>query len=977
MGASKVAGFKFERHLPHQEGAVNAVMGVLNDVTAQVSDSPFERSLRNPKLDLNENIWIDNVMAMQARQGIDSSNLAFRDNRSRVLDVSMETGTGKTYTYAKTLFELNQHFGLCKFIVVVPSLSIKAGTVNFLNSDAAREHFRQDYGVDMQVHVLESKKGKNKGKSFMPPAVTQFVQAAHVGKPVIDVLVVNVGMLNSPTMQETFDVSLFEQFHTPLAALLSVNPVTIVDEPHKFPLTGKFWASVQALQSQLVIRYGATFNKEYTNLIYELTAVDSFNEGLVKGILAHVEDFKDGEKVTVKLLDMDGTEATFELNDNDKKSRHKLTKKDNSLAVIHPEMAGLFVEKLNKKTVVLSNGLELKKKSVINPYSFSMTVQQKMMQQAVRKHFELERDYLTREVRIKPLTLFFIDDIEGYRAESHEIGGELKTEFEALLKAEIERRLQDETDTFYREYLEKSLRDLSATHGGYFSKDNSGADEKVVQEVEEILHDKEALLSLGNPRRFIFSKWTLREGWDNPNVFQICKLRSSGSQTSKLQEVGRGLRLPVNEYMSRVKDESFDLHYYVDFTESGFVEELIGEINEKSRVFDKEYSKLTDELIERIVAIDDSLEDDGALLELLDDQGIINRKNEFKEGGLDKLKSMFPQAFGGGVSKSKVRKDSEKQKTTMRAGRYDELKALWETINQQVILEYRVEGEKAFKKLLLSFFKEHQTDFQPQGSQTRDQRLTIRDGQAFFREESSIEDKILPIRSMPYRAFLLALADELAINVSTLHDVFTILKEGKDYIIDINDYLSVHTITLIKGRFDRFVLDHALGKVTVGYQKVSNHIHPTYFTDANGQPKNAVNAGHLGVHFSDEPPAENYLFEDVYFDSELEKENIIQKINEVIVFTKIPKQSIRIPVAGGFSYSPDFAYVIKRTDGSQQLNLVVETKDKDKRSLFVDEEQKIKHAEQFFNALNSDIEVKFQQQNAGNAINEVIKECFA
>ena len=164
-----MAGFKFERHLPHQEGAVNAVMGVLNNVTAQVIESPFERSLRNPELALNENFWIDNIMAVQARNGIDSSNMAFRDNRSRVLDVSMETGTGKTYTYAKTLFELNQNFGLCKFIVVVPSLSIKAGTVSFLSSDAAKAHFRQDYGVDMQVHVLESKKGKQKGIEHHAP----------------------------------------------------------------------------------------------------------------------------------------------------------------------------------------------------------------------------------------------------------------------------------------------------------------------------------------------------------------------------------------------------------------------------------------------------------------------------------------------------------------------------------------------------------------------------------------------------------------------------------------------------------------------------------------------------------------------------------------------------------------------------------------------------------------------------------------
>ncbi len=970
-----MAGFKFERHLPHQEGAVNAVLSTLNDVAALSSDSPFERSLRNPELDLNENVWVDNIMAVQARNGIDSSNMVFRDNRRRILDISMETGTGKTYTYAKTLFELNQHFGLSKFVVVVPSLSIKAGTVSFLRSDAAREHFRQDYGVDMQVHVLESKKGNRKGKTFMPPAVSQFVQAAHVGKQVIDILVVNAGMLNSPTMEDSFDVSLFEKYHTPMVALQSVKPVTIIDEPHKFPLTGKFWKSVLKLESQLIIRYGATFNNEYTNLIYELTAVDAFNENLVKGIVGHIESFKEGEGASVRLMNLDGAEATFELNENGKKKNIKLNKKD-SLSIIHSAMSGLFVERLNKSTLVLSNGLELKKKDTINPYSFSMTVQHKMMQQAVQKHFELERDYLTRDVRIKPLTLFFIDDIQGYRAESHEIGGELKTEFENLLKAEIKHRLKTETDTFYCEYLKKSLADLSKVHGGYFSKDNSGADEKIVQEVEEILHDKETLLSLDNPRRFIFSKWTLREGWDNPNVFQICKLRSSGSQTSKLQEVGRGLRLPVNEHMARVKDESFDLHYYVDFTEADFVEQLIGEINEKSRVFGADQNVLTDELIDRII-LDYPLEkDQKTLVNKLGKAGIIDFGKEFIDNGFEQLKALYPNAFTGGLNKNKIRLGDAEQKTSMRAGRYDELKALWERINQRVILEYNVKNESAFYDLLLEFFEQHKGDFEPQGSQTQNKRLKVKNGQAYFKEEQSLDSKILPIASMPYKTFLLSLSESLSINIKTLHDVFFALRKGSKTRIDINEYLSMNTIRLIKGRFDKFVLDNAINSVKISYHKVSNQIHPTKFTNVKGEPYNEVVASDLGVHFDDEEPASNYLFEQTFFDSPLEKENIIKGISEVTVFTKIPKNSIRIPVAGGYTYSPDFAYVVQHKDGRKQLNLIVETKDKDDRGLFIDEKKKIDHAEVFFNSLQGDVEVKFQQQYAGKKMKDIIEDCF-
>ncbi|AKG10116.1 hypothetical protein AAX05_08170 [Moraxella bovoculi] len=162
-----------------------------------------------------------------------------------------------------------------------------------------------------------------------------------------------------------------------------------------------------------------------------------------------------------------------------------------------------------------------------------------MMRQAVRQHFALEKQLLTRNGgRIKPLTLFFIDDIQGYRDEKNQLSGSLKTVFEQMVKAELENVLKNESDEFLRDYWQTALNDIAKTHGGYFSRDNSDKDDKIEQEVNEILHDKEKLLSLANPRRFIFSKWTLREGWDNPNVFQICKLRSSGSERANCRKWG-------------------------------------------------------------------------------------------------------------------------------------------------------------------------------------------------------------------------------------------------------------------------------------------------------------------------------------------------------------------------------------------------------------------------------------------------------
>lgn len=562
-----MAGFNFEPNLPHQEKAIIALIKSFANVEFHSSNDYTINQYINPKISFKATALATDIEQVQKDNGIFGTDKRSDDP---VFDISMETGTGKTYTYTKTMYELNKIYGLFKFIVVVPTLSIKAGTVNFLKSDALREHFRHDFQGeyhDKQIvtYVVESKKSKKGKRSYMPESVTQFVNASHGDKSKIHVLVINQGMINSPTIQEErFDRALLgEKYDRAIDALAGVNPVVIIDEPHKFPQTGKTWKSISNLEAQFTLRYGATFNDEYKNLIYHLTAVDAFNQDLVKGVTAYVETLSGNDNAKLTLKSLDGKEAEFELSENGTKTRHILGNND-SLSSIHSAIHSLNIEKLNKTTLVLSNGIELKKGESINPYSYHESLQDSMIQKAIKEHFKLERELLTRSPRIKPLTLFFIDDIEGYR-DGNELAGGLKTQFEAWVLAIAKSYLAKETNPFYKQYLQRTIKDISLTHGGYFSKDNTGNDEKIEAEINEILHDKESLLSLDNPRRFIFSKWTLREGWDNPNVFQICKLRSSGSTTSKLQEVGRGLRLPVNEHMAREKTDDFRLNYYVDF----------------------------------------------------------------------------------------------------------------------------------------------------------------------------------------------------------------------------------------------------------------------------------------------------------------------------------------------------------------------------------------------------------------------------
>ncbi|HMY01565.1 MAG TPA: type III restriction-modification system endonuclease, partial [Agitococcus sp.] len=350
-----------------------------------------------------------------------------------------------------------------------------------------------------------------------------------------------------------------------------------------------------------------------------------------------------------------------------------------------------------------------------------------------------------------------------------------------------------------------------------------------------------------NPRRFIFSKWTLREGWDNPNVFQICKIRSSGSQTSKRQEVGRGLRLPVNEYMQRITDKDFYLHYYVDFSEADFAEQLINEINQ-SAITDNQplvASELSDELMAKVLtAYPDKSEDDIAdhLLEL----GATNARGKFKDGGFALFKQHYPKVFAQAtLDSNKVKtatNENSKTKTKMRLAKFEELRELWESINQKVILQYNIKDEAQFYSLLMAYFEQTKTQFKTSGVSTIEKRVSIQHNLAVLTESESIDDDILPISTLSYQEFLVELANSLKVNMLTLHKAFVAMHPQ----LNINLYLSRNTIRQIKSGFEQFLLAHSFAKFSVSYQAVSNTVHPTYFTDATGQPLAEVDAARLG-----------------------------------------------------------------------------------------------------------------------------------
>ena len=394
-----------------------------------------------------------------------------------------------------------------------------------------------------------------------------------------------------------------EGFYRPLDALRATNPVVIIDEPHRFSRGQKaFKVITEEIKPQCLLRFGATFPettsgkgknkttvKDYQNLLYDLNACASFNQGLIKGIAKeHFEPVSKKEE-KIKITSIDSRDAVrIQYKRRDKTTKNYTLRTKDSLSVVSDAFEGIIVSEIDKSSVTFSNGLTKTAGEELDVDIYMTSYQEQMIKLALQRHFETEKEnFCGRNFKIKTLALFFIDDISSYRISSDGKKPYLLTAFERLLKEQIENVVSrlDKHDSEYRKYLEASLSDISACHAGYFSQDNNDSDEEIAKEVDVILNGKKQLLSFKNTDgsyhtlRFLFSKWTLKEGWDNPNVFTIAKLRSSGSENSKLQEVGRGLRLPVDENGNRISNEEFQLNYIVDFTEADFAQKLVDQIN--------------------------------------------------------------------------------------------------------------------------------------------------------------------------------------------------------------------------------------------------------------------------------------------------------------------------------------------------------------------------------------------------------------
>lgn len=981
------------RTLEHQQRALAALTRVFDGVNFDTSTPPES----NVSFDVADPQIAHNIAEIQsgALDGFDAIPRSWRshvDDGALGIDIKMETGTGKTLVYTQLMYELNQRFGLTKFIILVPSTPIREGTKAFIQSDYAHQYFADAYGgrLSVQLDILEPQR-RTRGRKMFPTAIANFVQGSRLSRGRISALLMTDGMLlSNATMAADYDQTVLGTASVPYEALRRTRPIVIIDEPHRFRRENKAYrAIVDRLQPLAIYRFGATFPtldangaRDFNNLVFNLGAVEAFNEQLVKGVAIQYPADTTGETTRLRLTSLSARKpkkATFQNLETGKPTTfaqyESLSRADGAFGGITVTEIGKTQHPAIRSGVTLSNEQVLAVGDTLAASVYSDTYQSVMMQQALENHFEAEWENFRRPAKVKTLTLFFIDSIESYRGDGS--GGHLRLRFEELLstklKAEISARDGDTSPIAqeYVSYLKTSLADLAATNGGYFAADNSTADEAIKAEVDDILRNKESLLSFtgadgtANTRRFLFSKWTLREGWDNPNVFQIVKLRSSGSEISKLQEVGRGLRLPVDANGTRLDGEQFYLTYLIDYTEKAFASSLISEISSDAASGPGTIKELLPKVARQL-----GMSEEDLFIALVK-AGLVNLDQNVIPGRETDLYAAYPAFDQTGLKPDKVVDGNNKQtRVGIRAERFHELKDLWEAVNAKYFLRLdplttdqvdacidEVLNSDVYRSMVGRFAQDTIVADEDAGLEVRSE--TVRHFDA--------------TETLAYGEWLRLVFAQTCLPIDRVHA--GLVRRNTTAKLP-GDFFNPATLAEFVARFTAWMQREFVHRFSYG--RIDGLIGSTALTDANGSPKQSIVQGNIGVHRDNGANVpDKFLYDALVYDSAKERETIRDStLDEIVVYGKIPRRSIRIPLYFGGTTSPDFMYVLKGDGGKISLNLIVETKDVDQASdLRGSEELRLAAAKRFFESINADtVNVVFRPQVRRDHIVDMIQQ---
>ncbi len=962
---------KFKR-LDYQEKCLNQILGVFKGIYLREPENDAQR-ISNPVFEIGaiKDLLLENIQNLRSEQKITQGSVGI--DKSLNCDILMETGTGKTFCFLECVYALHQNYHLSKFIVLVPSNAIKLGVLKSV--EITREFFKSEYSAhlesyeDIRSFILAS----NHKCCVLVMTFSAFNKEGNV--------------INKSCLENT---NLFNGAKSYMQALASICPVVIMDEPHRF-LGDKTKKYLEQLNALITLRFGATFKDDYKNLIYALDSKKAFDCALVKSI--SVASVGESQEYFLELKGVVKTQNDYEAAINytnlENKTQSVNVKKHDNLGVLTQISAleDYIVENITKTETRFLNGFNLLLDQK-EPFSHLLEGEQEvMLKEAIKSHFEREEGLFKKG--IKALCMVFISGVNSYLSEN-EKPAKLALLFEKLYQQKLEEVLKkDDLDENYRAYLECTKDNIQKVHGGYFAKSKKESDE--AQVIALILKEKEKLLSFESDLRFIFSQWALQEGWDNPNVMTICKLAPSHSNITKLQQIGRGLRLAVNDKGERITKEHGDFDFVnelvviVPQVEGDFVGAIQQEISEHSLI----KQVFSGEELEKSGIVKKGRY--GFLLETLDGLGFGEKtddenfkltlnQNEFleKEPELEKLKDEKYLDFeklkdflkDRLVGHFRVRNKNERKSEKIKINKenFKKFETLWEGLNHQARIAYAIDSESLIDEIV----KKINASFNVKSkivSVTTHKKVETMGNDA---KTEVFEQKSACVWSL--HEFISALSNKVKLSFKSVAKVLENIDGNKFELIKKNEQESLRRLEEL---FLEIIYQNIRDKISYQMREttIKNRKNDAFY-DEKGEIREFLD-GSLGVdkyEIKNSNAREKCLYENfMQVDSEIEKDTIEESNDtKIIVFGKLPR--VKIPIGLNQTYSPDFGYVVENND--KKVLLVVETKGVENESeLREEEKRKISTAKKFFEALKKQgVNIEYKTKTGKDQLSALINE---
>lgn len=959
----------------------------------------IEKGFRNKPIGIAEEDILENIKQVQLRNGLKpSQKLEGKYN----LTIEMETGTGKTYTYIRTMYELYKTYGWSKYIIVVPSIAIREGV--YKSFQMTEEHFMNLYGSKVRYFIYNSKQLHK---------IDQF--ASDSG---INVMIINSQAFNARGKDARRIYMELDDFGTrkPIDVIAQTNPILIIDEPQS--VEGKKTKEALKLFKPLfTLRYSATHKEEF-NKIYRLDALDAYNKKLVKKIRVKGITTK-GSTGTSEYIYFEGIDlseknkpvARIEFEVKQKSAIKRIVRNVDEGFDLYThsnymeQYKGYRVSEINgyKNSISFTNGVTLYAGEVQGDVS-EINLRRIQIRETIKSHFEKEKALYNKGIKV--LSLFFIDEVAKYR-QYDEDGNQINGEYGKIFEEEYINVLNEYITLFDEPYV-KYLKSINVkdTHDGYFSVDKKGrmVDPKVkgkekISDDESaydlIMKNKERLLSFNEPVRFIFSHSALREGWDNPNVFQICTLKHSDSTVRKRQEVGRGLRLCVDQNGNRIDSETpgIDVHNInvltVVASESyeSFAKKLQSEIAEtlsdrprKANVeffinnviknargeelfIDKNLANTLHRSFIRNYYVDDN---DNLTDKYYDglEKGNLELPDEFKdfkEGVIQLVGKIYsevatPLVENGNkqnINVLEINKNFKKK----------EFQELWKRINIKTTYYVDFDTDELIKNCATALDKDLKVSdltYQIKVGELESisSKEELEKGESFKIKESETDKDYSKITTTIKYDLIGKLVDDTNLTRNTIVQILKTIKPSTFYLFRKNpEEFILKSSRIINEQKASMIIEH------IAYNPIDEVFNENIFTNNNLR-------GTLGV---DAIEVKKHIYDYVITDSNVEKEfaEALDASKEVCVYAKLPN-GFFIPTPVG-NYNPDWAIVFN--EGKvRHIYFIAETKGMlDSLKLRTDdiEKAKIHCAKEHFKKISNDT-VKYEAVGSYEKLMEIV-----